>query len=607
MTNKNDGVSWDLSSFFPEFNGPDMTAFKDKLRADIKDLQVRAEKLEPLSKATMDEWESVLLDAEDFDARLGHLFSYVGCLESAHAENEDYAKERASLAGLAAEYSKFDVDILRAFKEVPDGDFDAFIGREKLKTAAHSFRRCRERAKKTMSPAEEKLSADLGVDGIHAWGRLYDKLSSRLEFEMRWPDGRKERKPISQWRSLMSDADRKVGRAAFEGGNRAWVTIEDGCASALNAIAGTRLTLYRHRGVEHFLDKALFSASIERRTLDAMYEAIHRNLDTARDIFRSKAKSLGRQGVAFFEREAPLPLKDSKLFTWAEGSEMVGKAFENVYPKLGEYYRTFLKNRWMESESRGGKRPGAFCTGSPFINEERVFMTFNGALGDVTTVAHEVGHAFHGFLMRDMRPMAREYPMTLAETASIFGEHILAEGIYESGRISDSQKLLMLDADLCGAAVLLLDITVRFEFEKAFYTERGKGELSVSRFKELMVDAQKRVFGDALEPGGEDPMFWASKLHFYISELSFYNFPYTFGFLLAKALFNRMKEEGPSFLPRYEEFLRLTGSDTVEGVAKRTLNVDVGDPAFWESSIKSIEEPLKRYKGLLETQSLTPA
>jgi oligoendopeptidase F len=278
---------------------------------------------------------------------------------------------------------------------------------------------------------------------------------------------------------------------------------------------------------------------------------------------------------------------------------MVGRAFGTVFPSLADYYKSFLANRWVESEKRGGKRPGAFCTGSSVINEQRVYMTFNGALGDVTTLAHEVGHAFHGHLLRDMRPMARRYPMTLAETASIFAELILADGIYEDKKVSDDDKLLMLDADICNAAVLLLDITARFEFEKAFYEERKNGEVSVSRLKELMVKTQRDVLGDSMIPESADPYFWASKLHFYITHVSFYNFPYTFGFLLARALYNLFKKEGESFLPKYEAFLRLTGSDTVENVAKRSIGADTTNPEFWAQSIKSLAEPLRLYKELL--------
>ena len=229
-------------------------------------------------------------------------------------------------------------------------------------------------------------------------------------------------------------------------------------------------------------------------------------------------------------------------------------------------------------------------------------MTYNGTLSETSTIAHEVGHAYHGHILREMRTFAKEYPMTLAETASIFSELIFAEGILADENISDSQKLLMLDNDLSGAAVLLLDITVRFEFEKAFHEERDKGEVGVSRLKEIMTSKQREIFGDAMLPGSEDPMFWASKLHFYITHVTFYNFPYTFGFLLARALFNLFKKEGESFLPKYEAFLRLTGSDTVENVAMRSLGVDITKPDFWAESIKSIEGPLVLYRELLAKQ-----
>ncbi len=599
MADKKQGVQWDLTSYFPKFNGPEMLAFKKKLAADVKALQKKGAALAPLSAKTAGAWERLLLTAEDLENRLGHIFSYVNCLESAHAGRDEYAAESAALSLLGAEYSKFGVDLLRAFKDAPKPVFEAFVKREKLKTAAHSLRRVKEQAEHTMSPAEEKLAADLGVDGFHSWKRLYDKISSKLEFDMAWPDGKKERLPISRWRALMSDADRKTGRAAFEGGNRAWATLEDPCAAALNAISGTRLALYRRRKVKHFLDQALFGAGIKKRTLDAMYAAIDRNIEPVRDIVRAKAGAMGRKGIAFYEREAPLPMKDAKLYTWEEGVGKVSGAFGRVYPDLGKYYRDFLAKRWLESESRGGKRPGAFCTGSGVTREQRVYMTFNGSLGDVNTMAHEIGHAWHGWLLKDMRPWAQEYPMTLAETASIFGEHLLAEGIQADPKIGETQKLIMLDEYLSGAAVTILDITVRFRFEKAFHEERQKGEVSAKRLKELMVRAQKEVFGDALEPGGEDPLFWASKLHFYMTGVSFYNFPYTFGFLLAATLFTKFKEEGPAFLPKYEEFLRLTGSDTVENVAKRSLGADIGDPKFWEAAIKGLAEPLERYKKLL--------
>jgi oligoendopeptidase F len=202
--------------------------------------------------------------------------------------------------------------------------------------------------------------------------------------------------------------------------------------------------------------------------------------------------------------------------------------------------------------------------------------------------------------MRDIRPYSHFYPMTLAETASTFGEKILTEGIMQNNTISDEEKTLMLDTEINHGAIYLMDIPVRFEFEKAFYEERQKGEVSVSRLKELMTMTQQKIFGDILEENGEDPYFWASKLHFYITGVTFYNFPYTFGYLLSRGLFAMFKQEGKDFLPKYEKFLRLTGSDTAENVARKSIGEDLESPEFWAQSIRTLKEPLEDLRKLLQ-------
>ena len=601
------GVVWDLGSFFPAFGGPEMRAFKERLAADVAALQAGAATAGSLNAATAERWEAIVLRLEDVEARLGHITAYIECLGAADAANEAYSREEAALARIGAEAEKAEVDLLHAFKEASEADFAVFAGRERLASAGHRLRRLRRRALHTMSREQEKLAADLAVDGLHAWGRMYNTLTGKLDFEMKWPDGRSndrskgrvERLPMAQWRALMSASDREVGRAAFEGGNREWARVGDVCGFAINAIAGNRLTLNRYRRHAHYLEPALYQAQVDRETLEAMYAAIHANVELPRRIFKAKAAALGRAGIWWFEREAPLLLEDSGQVDWPDGAAMVGRSFRRVYPGLADYFDRALEQRWIESEKRGGKRPGAFCTGSDVSNEQRVYMTYGGVLRDVSTLAHEVGHAWHGWLMRDLRPMARGYPMTLAETASVFAEQILAEGVADDPGISDTQKLLSLDGGLCDAAIMLLDITVRYEFERAFHDERASGEVGVSRLKELMVEAQRRVWADALLPGGEDPWFWASKLHFYITGTTFYNFPYTFGFLLAMALVARFRAKGAAFLPDYERFLRLTGSGSAEEVVKQALGRDIRSQEFWAEGIQALEEPLARYESLL--------
>jgi len=594
-----ESMSWDLTSYFPLFNGPEMLKFKGSLQTDIVSLRNKAVSLAPLSADNGQAWQEIFTKNEDILQRMSHLSSYVNCLASSDARNENYLKEEASLARMRAEFAKVKVELLRALKDASDEVFSSFTALAALEGSQNYLTRLREEARRAMSTEKEILATDLGVDGIQAWGRLYDTISSKLEFDMLFPDGRRERLPISHRRSLMGHPDRRVRQAAFKAGNEAWRSVEDVAATALNAIAGTRLTLNRHRGVEHFLDIALFQAAISEKTLHAMFGALFAQLEIPRRILRLKATLIGQKAVAWFDLGAPLDLPSSERLSWDKGKSVVKEAFVRSYPALGKFYQTIIAQNWIDWEPRPGKRPGGFCTGSMLTKESRIFMTYNESPGDVLTLAHEAGHAFHGYLMREARPYARLCPMTLAETASTFAELVLTNGIMDDPSVSEAQKALLLDIEVGHGAVYLLDIPVRFEFEKACYEERQSGELSVSRLKELMVKTQRRILGDILEPGGEDPFYWASKLHFYITGLTFYNFPYTFGFLLSRGLYSIFKKDGTDFLHRYEEFLRLAGSDTAENVVRRTLDRELEATEFWSEAIRSLEEPLNRLEALV--------
>ena len=592
-------MTWDLTSYFPEFDGAEMRAFKQAIRADISELIQAATALPELNETSAAAWEDILLRAEDLSRRMSHLGSYVSCLASSDGRNEAYLREEAEITRVRAELAKVRIELLRAFKNASDAIFADLSARAPLAGAQNYLNRLREEARRAMPSEQEVLATELGIDGIQAWGQLYNTISSKLEFDMAFPDGGRKKLPMSQRRSLLDDADRRVRKAAFDGGNLAWQTIEDTAASALNAIAGTRLTLNRHRSVNHFLDIALFQAAITRKTLDAMFEALFANLAIPRRILRFKAKLMGLPALAWYDLGAPLDLPGEERLSWEKAKATVGASFARAYPALGDFFRKcVIAQNWVDWEPRPGKRPGGFCTSSMLSKESRIFMTYNESLGDVLTLAHESGHAYHGFLMRDVRPHARGYPMTLAETASTFGEQVLMNGLLEDPAVDDRQKALILDVEVGHGAIYLLDIPVRYEFEKAFYEKRADGPVSVTQLKNLMVETQRRVLGDTLEADGEDPYFWASKLHFYITGLTFYNFPYTFGYLLSRGLYGKFRKEGTGFLSRYEEFLRLAGSDTAENVVKRTIGDDIEKPDFWAAAIKSLEEPLARLEAV---------
>jgi oligoendopeptidase F len=227
-------------------------------------------------------------------------------------------------------------------------------------------------------------------------------------------------------------------------------------------------------------------------------------------------------------------------------------------------------------------------------------MTWHNTMHDMVTLAHEVGHAWHSCVLRPARAWAAAYPMTLAETASNFGEMILLSGLTGDPALTPAMKAYLLDQEMLRASGYLLNIPMRYEFEKSFYSERGNGEVPVSHLRDLMTEAQRKLYGDTLLDDGTDPMFWASKMHFFISGVSFYNFPYVFGYLLSQALFARFKEEGASFLPRYEAFLASTGSATCEEVARQSLGADLTSPDFWATGIRSLAPAVAAYEKLAE-------
>tara|TARA_B100000686_G_scaffold354408_1_gene464489 strand:- start:2091 stop:3947 length:1857 start_codon:yes stop_codon:yes gene_type:complete len=593
-------MDWDLTSYFPSFDGPEMRSFKHDLKQDLAVILRQATELAPLRVDNVENWVRVFERAEGLKIRLSHLGSYLSCLTAADVANESFKREEAGFAVIAAEAEKLEVEFKRCLRDAKTEIFESFLNHSELTGCGYYLSRIREDALRAMVPGEERVAADLGVDGIHAWGRLYDTVAGKLEFDMTYPDGRKVRLPIARRRSLMAHPDRAVRRAAFEGGNRAWAEVEDVTAAALNAISGTRLTLNRHRGVDHFLDVAVFQAASTRATLDAMFEAIFDATELPHRILKLKANVMGTNGIAWYDLEAPLSsFSQESEITWSEGKKIVLDAFSNAYPGFAKFLRHAYGMKWIDWAPRADKRPGAFCTGSLLTRESRIFMSYNNTANDVHTLAHEAGHAFHNYLMRDIRGCAHDYPMTLAESASTFAEMILTEGLLNEPSMDDIHKARILDMETGRAAVYLMDIPVRYEFEKRLHKERINGEVGAGHLKELMTSTQREIFGDLLIPGGEDPLFWASKQHFYITGLTFYNFPYTFGFLLSCGLFARFQEQGEDFLPAYECFLRMTGSASTEKVARSTVGCDLESPMFWRSAIETLRESVEQLEKLL--------
>jgi oligoendopeptidase F len=586
---------WSLDSWFTSFASPDYVAFKTALEQEVASLLQAANTWQ----ADIAAIAQAICAYETMTDRLGHLSAYLGCLSAADANDEAVKADEAWLATLVAEQEKLAACLRGAVAILAETAFETLLTQPGLGGATHAVRRLREEGRHQMPSDLEALASDLNVNGLHAWGRLYDTLTGKMAFAMTFPDGHSESVPMARRRALMSEPDRRLRAAAFEAGQKPWLDHADTLAAGLNGIAGTRLSLYARRGIPHFLDTPLFDGAMSRASLDAMLEAIQTHIELPRRALRTAARLQGTPALHFYDLEAPqIAAPDEKPLSWNEACATVQRAFHSAYPDLGDYFSRILQQRWIEAEPRAGKRPGAFCTGSRLNHEERIYMTFHGTVHDMVTLAHEAGHAWHSCVLRPARSLASSYPMTLAETASNFAEMILLSGLMSDPALTPGMKAYLLDQEMLRAHAYLVNIPMRYEFEKAFYTERAHGEVSVSRLGELMTNAQQQLYGDTLLADGSDPLFWASKMHFFITGVSFYNFPYVFGYLLSQALFARFQAEGAAFLPRYEAFLAMTGSATCEEVARRTLDADLTSPDFWAEALRAIEPTLAAYEQL---------
>lgn len=589
------GPDWDMTPYFEEPGGEAYRSFRAALDRDVARLVEQARALGPIARGTVEDWIGWTVRLEEAQGRSAHLASYLGCMGAADARDESIRAEVAAAAAARAELQKATNALRSALGACDGATFEALVADPRLASARYFLSRLRERAAFHMEESLEDLVSDLDVTGLTAWSRLYDQVTGNLEFDLAVEGRPARRLPVSMTRSLLEDPDPAVRRAAFQGSSDAWESRAEVFAACLNAISGTRLTLDRRRGVDHFLDPALFDAGITRRTLDALLEAVRGRQEIARRFLRRKAREHGRDVIAWWDLTAPWGGEAGGALGFEEAGARVEEAFAGFHPRLGRFAREAIDGRWIDWSPRPGKRPGGFCSTSPLLDQSRIFLTFQGAVGDMATLAHELGHAWHGRVMADLRPWARRYPMTLAETASTFAEQVVVDAALAHPDTPAAERRQMLHERLMDGVSFLLDIPTRFDFEVSLHTERARGELGVTRLCELMTEAQSRNFGDVLDEDGRNPWFWASKLHFYIAGIRFYNFPYTFGFLFALGLYSLARTEGPGFWERYQRLLRRTGSAPAEEVAREGLSVDIGSPDFWNASIDALETDLDRF------------
>lgn len=585
-------MQWDLTRLYKSFNDPafaaDMAA-AEKMTGDLAAMfsSPKADDLEQL-KSLINAFNAL----QEVTAKLR---SYVSLTLSTEAENEEALavndRMQSFFVRIRQQYSAFNryVGSLENLEEMIKKD-------ELLNEHAFMLRETAAEARHTIDPALEETVLKLRLTGSSAWSQLRGTLESTVMVDYE-DNGEKKQLPLAAARNLAYSPDPAVRKRAYEAELAAYPKIEIPMAACLSGMKGEALTMLPLRHYESLLEQTLEQSRMDQETLDAMLTAMRESFPVFRKYLRAKAKALGHQGgLPFYDLFAPMG-KATASFTLDQARDTLVEVLGKFSKKMGDHIQQAFDERWIDAYPHAGKRGGAFCSGVHPLGISYVLTNFDGSLSSVSTLAHELGHAYHNRCMDGLSMMNCGYPMPLAETASIFNETLLSSKMLETA--TEDEQIMLLELELMDACQVIVDIMSRYLFETEVIERRKTHALSPRELKEIMLDAQRKTYGDGLDENILHPYMWACKSHYYRADLHFYNFPYAFGLLFGKGIFARYKERGEAFVEEYDQLLRATASGNVADVAA-SVGIDVHSVDFWRSSLAVLAEDVEKYCELLE-------
>jgi len=581
---------WDTSSLYLGFSDPRYTGDQTSLTKTAAKILRILKRLPEKKKGRKDELGRVVRLFEEASALAEQLGSYGYMLYSVNTRDEEALRQMNLNEELLLPLQDAEVKFRAAWAASGITTDKLLAAHPDLEPHRLSLDEARLLAGHQLSPAEENLAADLARSGADAWGRLHSALSSTITTV--WDVKKGTNKTVTELRQLAYSPDRAERRKAFDLEKAAWKSAETAFAAALNGVKGHAVTLNRRRGWDGPLELSALQARLSPRALDSLISVMDESLPLFRRYLKAKAAWLKLPALGFHDLFAPVG-KDERRFTWAQTKDYLVKNFGGFSPDFAEFTALAFDKKWIHARPLDGKVGGAYCTSLPLSREPRVLSNFDGSFGEVKTLAHELGHAWHFWLLRDRGHAYHEYPMTLAETASIFAETIITEEALKDAQ--PDAALFILEQSLQDSTQVIVDILSRFRFEKAVFDRRQTHELSAQEFNDLMVEAQKSTYGEGLNSDELHPWMWAVKGHYYSASLAFYNYPYAFGQLFALALYGLSKQQGPSFVPVYEQLLGQTGVRTADDLAAGA-GFDLTDPAFWRQGIAVIERQIVEFE-----------
>ena len=571
---------WTLEDLYPSFES-------QEFKQDVEAYKALKGKFESLTlEDSIEGITQVVKLLEESTVLTGRLYNYIHLTLATDTTHETATQVEVQLAGVSADLQATYAKVSKFLGTIQtDITTDPFLAEYH-----YYFEEAKKDATHLLSDELEEVLAKMSISGGKAWSQLFDFMWSSAQGEYKG-----EVVTLSEIRGKAYDSDAEVRKSAYEAELKMYDAIKEPIAFSLNHIKKEVLTTSQLRGFESPLAHTLEASRMSRETLDALLEAIREYLPNFRKYLRHKAALLGHEnGLPFYDLFAPVG-NSSRTFTVEESKDYLIENFKTFSADLAEMTEEFFDKHYIDFYPRKGKVGGAFCANLPMIKQSRVLTNFTGSLSDVVTLAHELGHAYHGLHIENHRPLNQDYSMPVAETASTFNENIIMNtAIKES---SDEEKIALIESQLQDTTQIIVDIYSRYLFESAVFENREQSFMFSKDLEEMMLSAQKEAYGDGLDQSYLHPYMWACKPHYYSTGLSFYNFPYAFGGLFSKGLYAIYQEQPEGFVEKYQELLRATTVSSVEDTAK-VLGVDVSTPEFWKKALAEVAESIEAFIAL---------
>lgn len=590
---------WDLSNVYPSLDSQEFKAAVDAYKKQVAELQDYFDEVvvEANTETPPKELASILGDVVDRINSVQTLLATVVPFIQSYVTTDSRDKvARKTLSEF--EQAKVPMEVLTV-------RFKAWLGKVALaldeslehnsSAQAHAFilKESAEQSKYLMSEVEESLASELRLSGGNAWSKLQGTITSQLsvDFEL---EGETQRLPMPALINLRTHPDEETRQRAYYAENKAWDSVRESLAACMNGIKGEVITLNKRRGRKDALHSALDQARIDHETFEAMLGAVEASFPMFRKYFKHKAKLIGKDKLAWWDIFAPVGKTETR-YTFEEARDFILAAFDTFSPELRSFSERAFDNNWIDAEMREGKRGGGFCMEVQGVKESRILVNFDGSQDQLSTIAHELGHAFHNECAYQFhKTMLQQItPMTLAETASTFCETIVTEAVLAQVK-GPQEELAVLEGQLNNASQIIVDIYSRYLFEKEVFERREQAELSADDFCEIMERAQRATYGVGLDDRYLQKYMWTWKPHYYSTGVSFYNFPYAFGLLFGTGLYAIYKQRGAEFVADYKELLASTGEASAADLAAR-FGIDICTRKFWEDSLAIMGRRIDRY------------